>query len=313
MHAPETNRFDELISRYLDGELKEGERAELSQALAAPEMAERFLEITKLNAEIGGLLSAPVPDSVMVELVMSDLRKEPGNPGQPLRLRTNPAEPAPAITPVDFRTPATRGRKPSQFRTLKWAAVLVGLIAVASVCYVGFWRSSDTMKVARIEGEVQFMGTSGETRLQAHSPLRNGSVKTVGASSGATIVLNDGTSIDVGGNSILAIRTTKEPARFLLKSGSLKSQITKQPKNHPLIFATPEAEAIVVGTTLRLAVSGHSTRLEVMEGEARFRRLHDGAEVRVPAGHYAVAAPNAPFVATPHHPEPHHQPTNTTK
>jgi hypothetical protein len=45
--------------------------------------------------------------------------------------------------------------------------------------------------------------------------------------------------------------------------------------------------------------------LEVTEGEVRFRRRHDGAEVAVKAGNYAVVARNAPLVATPFHPDPH--------
>lgn len=302
-----TDPFDELVSRYLDAELSEQERAVLLQALAEREYAERFWEITRLNAEVAGLLSAPVPDSVMVELVMSDLRKEAPHAEQPLRLQMKPSEPAQSIRPVDFSAFTTPMRSRPRFGALKWAAVFVGLIAVASICYVSFWRSSDAVNVTRIEGEVRFIGASGETRLKSNGAIGTGTLKTIGASSSATIVLKDSTRIDVGGNTTLVARPPKEVARFLLENGSLKSQIAKQPKNHPLIFATPEAEAIVVGTTLRLAVSGHSTRLEVSEGEVRFRRLRDGAEVRVSTGQYAVVAPNVPFAATPHHPDPHHQ------
>jgi hypothetical protein len=302
MMNEETNRFDELLSRYLDGELSQGERGELLQLLAAPESAERFLETTKLNAEITGLLSAPVPDNVMVELVMSDLRKNDVDVQQPLRLRTQSAQPAPSITPVDFAGPAPKPRTRPRFTALKWAAVLVGVIAVAAVFFSGFWRSSDFAKVVGVQGEVFFISGSVQKPPEVNSTLGVGKLKTVGPSSRVTMVFNDGTRVDLDGGTVLDLRPSKDNARVLLENGSLKSEIRKQAKNRSFVFSTPEAEAIVVGTKLRLAVSGHSTRLEVFEGEVQFRRIHDSAEVRVRAGEFAVVAPNVPFVATPHHP-----------
>jgi len=308
MNAPETNRFDELVSRYLDDELSEDERAELLALLAASELAKRFLEITKLNAEMAGLLSAPVPDSVMVELVMSDLRKSGTADEEPLRLRLQPSEPARSITPVNFAAdarPAGRQSHP-QFGFLKWAAVLVALVAIGTVLFSSFWRSSDSMKVTRIEGEVYFIGDSGETRLQSNSTLGVGKVKTVGASSRAALLLTDGTRVDVGGNTLLAIHPAKDRTRFSLENGSLKSQIAKQPSNRPLVFATPEAEAIVKGTVITLMTGQHHTRLEVTEGTVLLKRQNDGAEIAVNAGYFAVVAPNAPLVAKPLHPDSHH-------
>lgn len=301
-----TTRFDELVSRYLDGDLSEQERTVLLQALTEREYAERFLEITKLNAEVAGLLSAPVPDSVMVELVMSDLRKEAQHAEQPLRLQMKPSEPSQSIRPVDFRTSTTPMRSRPRFGVLKWAAVFVGLLAVASICYVSFWRSSDAVNVTRIEGEVRFIGAASERQLQSSGAIGTGTLKTIGPSSAATLVLGDGIHIDVAGNSTLTMRPANESARLFLEKGSFDSQIAKQPKKRPLVFATADAEAIVIGTKLRLTVIGHATRLEVTEGEVRFRRLRDGAEVRVQAGQHALAAPNAPLVAAPLHPAPHH-------
>jgi hypothetical protein len=301
------DQFDELVSRYLDGELSQDERTELLQLLAAPESAERFLEITKLNAEITGLLSAPVPNNVMVELVMSDLRKTDANIQQPLRLREQSVQSARSITPVDFSESAPTARTRSRFTVLKWAAVFIGVIAVAAALFSGFWRSQDSPKVVGVQGEVYFINGSVQTPVQANSTVGIGKLKTVGPSSRATIAFNDGTRVDLDGGTVLDLRPPKDNARVRLENGSLKSEITKQPKNRLFIFATPEAEAIVVGTKLRLAVNGHATRLEVLEGEVRFRRLHDGAEIRVEAGQYAVVAPNVPFLDTPHRPDAHRQ------
>jgi anti-sigma factor RsiW len=308
MNAPDTTRFDELVSRYLDGQLEQGERDELLQWLAAPEWSERFLEITKLNAEISGLLSAPVPDAVMVQLVMGDLRKSTANVEEPLRLRLQPLEPSRSTTPMEFVPVAPSLKRRSRFRfgALKWAAVFLALIAVAAFFYSGFWRSSDSVKVTRTEGEVYFVGADSQKRIQANTTLEVGKVKTVGASSRVSLALADGTSIDVDGDSTLVTHQPKDRVRFFLENGSIKSQIFKRPGNHPLTFATPEAEAVVKGTALSLVAWPHHTRLVVTEGQVLLKRRADGAEIMVHAGFHVLVGPKTKLNADPNIPAPRH-------
>jgi hypothetical protein len=61
-----------------------------------------------------------------------------------------------------------------------------------------------------------------------------------------------------------------------------------------------------VGNTLHLVTGGHHTRLGVTEGEVRFRRRPDGAEVAVKAGFFSLAGPNVPLVAKPIRGDRHH-------
>jgi hypothetical protein len=302
------HRFDELISRYLDGEMAQEERDELLQLIAAREWSERFLELTKLNAEISGLLSAPVPDPVMVQLVMIDLPKSVTNVEEPLRLRLQSLESARSSAPIEFvpSAPSLKRRPRFQFGALKWAAVFVALIAVAAIFYSDFWRSSDSVKVTRIEGDVYFVSADGQKRLQPDTTLEVGKVKTVGALSRVTLALADGTSIEVGGETTLVTRSAKDRVRFLLENGSLKSQIAKQPKNRPLIFATPEAEALVKGTALSLTTWLHHTRLVVTEGQVLLKRRSDGAEIMVHAGFHVLVGPKTKLNADPNDPTPRH-------
>src|SRR3989442_354369 len=90
MSAAELTRFDELVSRYVDDALTDNDAAELVALLAEPPLAARFLEMTRLNSEIAGLLAAPVPDAAMVELVRTDIEKilagEPAAGGVRLRI-----------------------------------------------------------------------------------------------------------------------------------------------------------------------------------------------------------------------------------
>src|SRR5262245_36123864 len=128
MSAGDLSRFDQLVSRYLDDELTPSEAPELVSLLAEPEFAARFLEIMRLNAEIAGLLAAPVPDAAMVELVGADIEKSlaaaPRTGGGPLRIVEQPAATpsTTAASPVVHPPPRKRGKALSR---LAWAAMFI--------------------------------------------------------------------------------------------------------------------------------------------------------------------------------------------
>ena len=309
MSTTDLSRFDELVSRYIDSALAATDATELLALLGDPPLATRFLETTRLNSEIAGLLAAPVPDAAMVELVRADIEKALAatQPPSGVRLRiverTQPlAATEPTILPKRSMTP----RRKSAWRALAWAAVFLVFAGLAAVFLVNSTRPTEAPAIASIQGEVRLLGPKGERRLKPSQSWERGeTLKTVGANSAATVTFRDGTRLDFSGNSIVVNQSGKEGCRVQLEHGAVRGSLTKKPSGHPFVFATPEAEAIVMGITLRLVTGGHHTRLEVTEGEVRFRRLDDGAEVTVKAGYYAVVAPNAPFVATPLHPDPH--------
>ncbi len=260
MSNPE--RFADLLSRHLDGGLEAAEEGELCQALAEPDCAARFLEMTKLNAEIAGLLAAPVPDAAMTELVLSAIKNGKADVVHPmpnLKMMRRTVEP----------------RKVVWLGAPKWAAVLGALLTGAVVYFSGIWRSPPMTEVAAshgeaqsnaappplekppelvaVQGEVYLIDAAGQTHPPNKQPFNKAQkLKTVGKESGARIVLGDGTRVDVGGDSVLATESAADKPRFYLESGSLESQVAKQPQDKPLTFATPEAEAVVKGTELSL-------------------------------------------------------------
>ena len=310
MSAAELARFEELLSRYLDDELTQADASELVVLLAEPQLAARFLEMMRLNSEIGGLLSAPVPDAAMVELVRADIEKSLAaaqqTRGVRLRIaeRPEPASSTTATIPVAHPLPPKRGKA---LWRLAWAAVFVVFAGLATTLVVNRTPSADAPIVVSAQGEVRLEGPSGEHLLApGESWLRDEKLRTAGPNSAATVNFRDGSQLDFSANVVAYNEPSKDARRMRLEHGTVQAALKKQPRQRPFVFMTPEAEAIVVGTTLRLIVGGHSTRLEVTEGTVRFRRRHDGAEIAVNAGHYAVVAPNVPLVATPFHPDLHH-------
>lgn len=309
MSAAELSRFDELVSRYLDDALTDADAVELVALLAEPPQAARFLETTRLNSEIAGLLAAPVPDAAMAELVRADIEKRLAS-AQPVggaRLRiTERTQPHAVIQPAFPAPRPTPRRIWPAFRPLAWAAVFLAFAGLAVFLLFNGRPKADVPVIASVQGEVRLVGTGGERVLTlGDSWQRDEELKTVGTSSAAMVTFRDGSQLDLGGNTVAVNESSKDGLRVQLDHGTVQASLKQQPARHPFVLATPEAEAIVVGTALRLVTGGHRTRLEVTEGEVRFRRRHDGAEVAVKAGHYAVVAPNIPFVSMPLHSDPH--------
>lgn len=172
---------------------------------------------------------------------------------------------------------------------LAWAAGFVLVAALAALLLPGRLKSRPaTASIEAWQGEVRFVSASGQTArapaLKDRFPPE-ASVETVGAESSVILVFSDGTRVSVGGNSALA--NVSEPRshgrRLHLERGALEAVVTKTVPDAPVVFATPEAEATVLGTNLKLSRRAPLTRLEVREGEVRLRRPRDGAEIIVKA------------------------------
>jgi len=295
----EFSRFDELISRYLDAELPQPEGAELVALLGDPPLAKRFLETTQLNSEIAGLLAAPVPDAAMVELVRADIEKSLA------RERVTDGEHLHLLKAAQPSRPAWRRRK-LVWQRLAWAAVFV-MFAGAAVLFVNRTQMGEAPRIASVQGEVRLVTSGGERALTVGEQWRpNEELKTVGSNSAAMLTFRDGSQLAFRADTSAVNQSGNQRHRVELKHGVVQAVVQKQRSGRPFVFATQQAEAIVVGTALRLVVESHLTRLEVTEGTVRFRRLSDGAEVTVSTGQYASAAPNVPLAAQPIAQQPHH-------
>lgn len=112
----------------------------------------------------------------------------------------------------------------------------------------------------------------------------------------AVVVYADGTRLELDPGTVTRAWGDRDGKRLTLEKGALRAVVAPQPADRPMIFATPHGEAIVLGTTLRLAVTS-GTRLDVDEGKVRLR---SGAkDVLVQTGHFAIAAPGVPLRAEP--------------
>lgn len=308
-HLNALDQFDELLSRYLDDRLGEDEESQLLHWLSQPQFAERFLAMTKLSEEIAGLLAAPVPDETMAELVLGDLRKGATTAETPSRLRLQKQErQVRSVTPVRAPVISRIGKRRKPFRFgIAWAAIVVALLALAGIYFSGVWSSVPQLQVTSVTGEVYFTDESGRRRVIGQQALKDGRFETVGSGSSITIGLGDGTRVDVDGDSLLTTQSRSDKPRFYLENGSIRSHITLQPKDHPLKFATAEAEATVQGTTLSLRRWHLHTRLEVTAGQVLLKRPDDGSQILVPAGYHVLVGTRTKLLLSPNDPQPKHR------
>jgi hypothetical protein len=104
--------------------------------------------------------------------------------------------------------------------------------------------------------------------------------------------------VEVQGDSAVIFPAAPDAAaRLEVTEGRILADVAKQPAGKPFVFATAEADAVVLGTRLALTAIPGLTRLDVYQGRVRLDRRSDGASATVIAGQYAIAEKGRPLEA----------------
>jgi ferric-dicitrate binding protein FerR (iron transport regulator) len=114
--------------------------------------------------------------------------------------------------------------------------------------------------------------------------LRLGDRVVTGLDAPAALRFKDGTTLTLQPASQIQM---EQAARIVLHEGALRGEIAPQPADRPLVFATPFAEASVIGTRFDLVTDRSETRLETRSGKMRFTSA--GRSLDVAAGELATA------------------------
>jgi len=295
-------RLEELTLLVIDGVATPAELAEWERLVADTPDAERT--VADLVAFEGTLLSAHFPDG-LAERVMSRLRAD-----RPEALR--------AATMARVRA-AARRRHPRHLSGGPLRFMLPLLVGAAATVAFFVLRASpqpvdvDTVidapraaveppapsalaRVAALRAGDDAVGPRATlVRDGAESPLADGSELVaadrirVDACSVALEFLPDTARVETVGASTLVLAAGVPNRRVELERGSLNASLPPQRAGTSFVFATPLAEARVVGTTLALSTDRTTSRLEVGHGSVAFRNLRGGDPVLVGGGSYAVA------------------------
>jgi len=248
---------------------KEAEHVEAARRLAEVEKRRKELEAAKPDARAGAtegeearrqeeLARLRRIEEEMREFVKQLDRREPrGEPPKPHPGPSRAAEPVPGPAPTKPGTEA----------------------AVASL--------------EQVAGEVAVLSGGRSSPATEGQELRPGQgLEVLGAASRATLVFPDQTRVALGPETGVSEIKAEGGKRLFVGKGTVRAEVSKQPKDQSMIFASPHGEARVLGTTLRILVDPDprkGMRLEVEQGLVRLKNLA-GRTADVPAGHYAVAA-----------------------
>lgn len=120
--------------------------------------------------------------------------------------------------------------------------------------------------------------------------LRAGDIVRSTAGVQARLLYRDGTSVAL--NEAAEVRIDGGSAKMLrLISGTVKVSAAKQPPGFPMVLATSDTKATIVGTRFTLTAHPGASWLAVDEGAVRFLPQRSAAsEVLVTAQHYSVAS-----------------------
>ncbi len=248
------DRRDQLLVRYLDGNLSPAEVEALSSLL-------------KTDAEA----RASLREMAMQALGMADLAREQAIKA-PLRAQ-----------------PVRETGGPHRW---KRAAVAVAAAAVI-VGVVAFWLSRERAEIitlTQVSGAASWSPEGGraESGLKPGAQMRAGTLSVEGAASSAQLRFADGSVVTVAGDSELALSHGAQK-QLALRHGSLTGDVRPQPADRPMMIRTPTAEVEVMGTRFLLVAQSGETQLSVESGLVRLRRLADDSTIEVPQGHVAVA------------------------
>ncbi len=262
------DRLDELLARWRDRLLTDGEQEELVRLLESPKARRRLYEEFAFGY---GVLEA-----------LREARAERSE----RRLASWTER---TLTPRVLR------------RLAAAAAVFVLALVVARLLPRGGGEADVPPPVAvleQIRGTVHVAARSGTSPAEEGQGLRPGQgVVTRGPRSGATLRFADGTTVDLGGETMIyRVQQSSRPApagrSLFLALGSLSARVAPQPSGAPMVVDTPHARMTVRGTRFTLGVDGAASRLEVREGRVEMAR--EGRRVDVSAGRFAVAGDPPP-------------------
>lgn len=283
-----TTTNDALFEDYLADRLSAGDVVRLKQVLARDRSARaRFVEVLQeweLLAESARQItgnSCPVMDD------------SPNSDGAKRR------RPTLRVAPV----------RSSPRRTL---GMLVPFGALAATLLVALWLTrpsnevdpisvvgTSTAGVHIVRGKDSFLAKSGTPLLTGdHVRVGDGGQARIDYADKTTLQLDQRTDVQLASDGSGGMGVGKH---VVLKRGRVTADVTKQPTGHPMIFNTPNAQAVVLGTvlTLEFTTTASATRLDVAEGLVGIADSTNRTIVEVPAGHFATVAENTQTVARP--------------
>jgi ferric-dicitrate binding protein FerR (iron transport regulator) len=258
----------ELLLRYLDGNLLPEEETQVADLLRCDPEARAFLREVAEQA-----------------VTVADVERVEERRQRELEARQDWAG--------NQREALSRIRAP-RIRFAGWPWGLAVAASIALIASVYLLRPNAELEIATItemNGALQWTGDGGRVvrDLEAGSSLRGGTLESLSTDSWAVLTFRDGSKVTVSGQSMLTISEDQQK-QVHLREGIVSASVAPQPHGQPMLIHTPTAKLEVLGTQLNVDTQRTSTTLRVNKGLVRVTRLADGSVAEVPADHQVVVS-----------------------
>ena len=278
----ENERFIELWTDYLEGELDESGTVELRALLAADE---DLLRLAADSYEMHRMLGFIAQES--------DSRHETFVSETMARLPAGDSDFVEGVMQRLGRGATGKGKRTGVLDA-KWRMAIAAAAAIVVIANVLLLRPEPEKRIARItglSGSLQWTGDNGRVfhDLNLGAELPGGTVEGMTPESWFELQFNDGSAVTISGNSTLTFSDLGQK-KLYLKEGSISAQVKPQRKDKPMRVFTRSAMLEVLGTQFEVEAELGATTLNVGEGKVRIKRLSDGVTVDVPAMHRLVAS-----------------------
>lgn len=170
-----------------------------------------------------------------------------------------------AFASLDVAENETPVRAPLFARKPVWvAAGAVAIIALA--VSIAFLTTTATAKVASVEGGLHRVIGAEILSLKVDDAIRMGDVIRSNGGSGGSLVLADGSRIEMRTKSELVLERAADGVRIQLHNGSIVVNAAKQREGH-LYVQTKDLTVSVIGTVFLVSAEAEGSRVAVIEGE----------------------------------------------
>jgi len=171
------------------------------------------------------------------------------------------------------------------------AAAAAILAVIAAVFLVRSRTDREIVKITGLDGSLQWTGNGGRVfhDLRVGTKLPGGTVEGMTPSSWLELEFDDSSTVTISGNSTLTFSDYGQK-KLHLKEGSVSGNIEPQPAGKPMVIYTRSAMLEVLGTQFEVETGLSETMLNVNKGKVRVKRLSDGSTVEVAAQHRVTAA-----------------------
>jgi len=264
----DTESNQELILRYLDGNL-------------LPEEEIQVTDLLRSNSEARAFLREVAEQAVTV----ADAERVKQHRWGELEARQDWA---------GNRLKAHSKMEGPRIRLAGWPWAVAAAAVVVLIASLYLLQPNAELKIATItglSGSLQWTGNGGQVfhNLRVGTELSGGTIEGMVPGSWFELEFNDGSTVMISGNSTLTFSDHGQK-KLYLKEGNVSGNVKSQPAGKPMLIYTRSAMLEVLGTQFEVEAGLATTMLNVSEGKVRVKRLSDGNMVEVEAKHRLIAA-----------------------